>query len=460
MSGRNIVLLCLDTVRKDYFDEYAPRLQNLTDISFDQCRAASSWTLPSHASMITGELPHNHGVHVYDRDFTNIHYEQTFFADLSNYRKYGISSNFHASSEFGFDGFFDEFREISMYRKFPDGIDMREYVHDSTHTGLRRYLEFLQMASQHDNTFKSILNGFFAKFNNTIRDTPLPAISDQGTKAISKHMISKIKQSKEPFFFFANYMEAHEPFEHTVGYDKSKHNASNLWSSRKIDNEKLTEEAKNNIESRNIENYRGLYGASIDYVDKIVSNTIKKIQEITADETTIIITADHGENLGYLDDNHRFGHGDSVSEGLLHVPLCIINPPDGYKKQGGKYFSHTSLHDLIISFSNNKTQDFSTDTIVSERPGSYNYRGEDRTIRVLYNGSSKLVWDSNGNIDLYKLDNDAPCKQKHIKPLQEFTHDIEPYFTDDIHSFSNFIRKEDQDVVERNKKILKDLGYL
>ena len=65
---RNVVLVCLDTVRKDYFDEYATRLQKLCDVSFEQCRAASSCSVRSHASFMTGELPYRHGIDSYNSD--------------------------------------------------------------------------------------------------------------------------------------------------------------------------------------------------------------------------------------------------------------------------------------------------------------------------------------------------------------------------------------------------------
>jgi len=54
---RNVVVICLDTVRKDYFDRYAPRLQDRADVIYDQCRAVSSWSVPSHASMFDRGAP-------------------------------------------------------------------------------------------------------------------------------------------------------------------------------------------------------------------------------------------------------------------------------------------------------------------------------------------------------------------------------------------------------------------
>jgi len=59
---RNVVLLCLDTVRKDYYDEYAPPLRAQADTMLKRCYASSGWSMPSHASIFTGQLPHVHGI--------------------------------------------------------------------------------------------------------------------------------------------------------------------------------------------------------------------------------------------------------------------------------------------------------------------------------------------------------------------------------------------------------------
>jgi len=34
MEQRNIVFICLDTVRKDYFDKFSKRIKRLSDIDF------------------------------------------------------------------------------------------------------------------------------------------------------------------------------------------------------------------------------------------------------------------------------------------------------------------------------------------------------------------------------------------------------------------------------------------
>lgn len=115
---RNVVLVVLDTVRKNTFDEYAPRLRRRSDLSFEQCRAASSWSVPSHASIFTGELPSEHGIHAesFDADFSfaSVDPESTFLGRLPGHRTVGVSANAYVNSTFGFDALFDEFHDFSI----------------------------------------------------------------------------------------------------------------------------------------------------------------------------------------------------------------------------------------------------------------------------------------------------------------------------------------------------------
>lgn len=65
----NVVLVTLDTTRRDRLGCYgysrptSPNLDALAERSvvFDRAVAASSWTLPSHASIFTGKFPSSHG---------------------------------------------------------------------------------------------------------------------------------------------------------------------------------------------------------------------------------------------------------------------------------------------------------------------------------------------------------------------------------------------------------------
>lgn len=69
-APRNVLLLSVDTLRADHLGSYgydrptSPFLDELAlrGVRFENVVAQSSWTLPSHASMLTGMLPQRHGV--------------------------------------------------------------------------------------------------------------------------------------------------------------------------------------------------------------------------------------------------------------------------------------------------------------------------------------------------------------------------------------------------------------
>jgi arylsulfatase A-like enzyme len=68
-SARDVVVVVLDTVRADHLSAFGyarrttPNLERLAaeGVRFDACFSTSSWTLPAHASMLTGRLPWEHG---------------------------------------------------------------------------------------------------------------------------------------------------------------------------------------------------------------------------------------------------------------------------------------------------------------------------------------------------------------------------------------------------------------
>ena len=68
-SRWNVVLIVLDTARADHLSCYGyarpttPQLEGLCKeaIRFEHCVATSNWTLPTHASLLTGLYPSQHG---------------------------------------------------------------------------------------------------------------------------------------------------------------------------------------------------------------------------------------------------------------------------------------------------------------------------------------------------------------------------------------------------------------
>jgi arylsulfatase A-like enzyme len=79
----------------------------------------------------------------------------------------------------------------------------------------------------------------------------------------------------------------------------------------------LTDKEQNHV--------RALYDSNVSYQDELIGNLVEKLKTWNVyDQTMIIITADHGDELW---EDGRVGHGGSERETLLHVPLVVHYPP-------------------------------------------------------------------------------------------------------------------------------------
>jgi arylsulfatase A-like enzyme len=73
-----------------------------------------------------------------------------------------------------------------------------------------------------------------------------------------------------------------------------------------------------------IERLRAIYDSAISYHDQQVGRMVKQLQSWGIwDQTMLIITADHGEELF---EDQRCGHGGSLRDSLVRVPLLVHDP--------------------------------------------------------------------------------------------------------------------------------------
>ena len=90
-----------------------------------------------------------------------------------------------------------------------------------------------------------------------------------------------------------------------------------------------------NLSDGEMDFVRALYDSNVSYQDDILGKVVAKLTEWgVLEQTMIIVTADHGDELW---EDGRFGHGGSVRESLTHVPLLIHYPallPAGAHTEG------------------------------------------------------------------------------------------------------------------------------
>jgi len=397
----NVVLIVMDTVRKDHLSLYgykrktSPFLDFLSQYGakFVNAYTSSPWTLPSHASFFTGLYPSEHqainGNEYLDSDYKTI-------AEALSERGYltlGISSNPWISSYSNLDQGFKVFIE-SWPERSPQlfGQTLWKYMILATNA-------------------KAML------------------WDDGGAKAtrIARRWIRKLSSRGVSFFLFINYMEAHLPYPyHPMTY--------HFFSNPKEASKKLEQihfdwiafdAGKQSLSESQKEMLKSWYDGCIYYIDQRIKEVVKELVEARLFENTILIVlSDHGEGLG---DHGIWAHEFGLYKNLINVPLLVVYPrlvPAGKEVDG--FFSLKDLPELIFELlggrrpkifyqqnSNNSVLIFSERyppkrLLVTFKTrfadfNTYRYNREERSvIKYPYH----LIWYSNGGDELFDLSQD------------------------------------------------------
>ena len=421
---RNVILLVLDCARRDLSTAVMNRLHERADSDIF-CRAASTWSVPAHGSLLTGKLPHKHGINANNFDFTTIN--NTFLGEV-NHRTVGTSSNSYASSTFGFDTHFDTFTDVRPNRYFSNALDINDWL------GSNKSL--LNEVLKDDYSMRSIANVSYLGLKHLTQQFPIPALIDEGMKRQLR--ILRQESSDEPFIMFANIMEAHRPMYQHIGLNKKY--APYTWSSRSVGKWEInTSDDPNTEYGSYLETYRDLYKGSLKYMDHQIEKFISNIISQTDQETTVIITADHGEGLAFPTDNEMIDHTGIFTKSVLDVPLLIFNPPEEFNPE---FISHLDIPNIVEKFAHDQLPEITRDWAPSETIGAMgtpeqNESWWNRVCRGLWSPDQEYKWDSESG---------------EVPPTI-----ADDYFDTPIESFENTSSYEFDDATQTQ---LENLGYL
>ena len=299
----NIALIVLDTVRADRItcsgdDRVAtPHIDALCDrgIFFARVSSTSSWTLPAHASLFTGLYPLQHGA---TQEHTRLDGGASTLAEIlgaHGYRTFGASANPMVSVKSGLARGFDLFAETWRAK----------------------------------------------------RDTPYPPAREHPNFQAVELLLAELAPG-ERFFLFVNYVEAHGP------YDPPEPHRSRALSPRApsalVDRVSRRGAAKYYLDPSSISPaefavLNELYDGEIAYLDELVGGLLDGLEEGGyLDDTLVIITSDHGENLG---DHGHFRHVFSLYGSTIRVPLLLLLP--GGERAGEVRTESVGLMDVFAT---------------------------------------------------------------------------------------------------------------
>jgi arylsulfatase A-like enzyme len=149
---------------------------------------------------------------------------------------------------------------------------------------------------------------------------------------VYERALDKLGSHEEPFFLFIGTIDTHKPW---YGHEP--------WLSRydpgpyegRFDDKVLSAQlgiptgthlCKWKVPPREMQRIHAIIDSAISFQDQQLGRLVAQLEEWgIADETMLVVTADHGEELWEYP--HRCGHGSSLRESLTHVPLMIHYPP-------------------------------------------------------------------------------------------------------------------------------------
>ncbi len=406
LSNRpSVLLVVMDTVRADRLSAYGygrPTTPELDAFAREAIRYArfystSSWTLPGHASLFTGQYPVQHGA---TQEHLRLDRDAATLAEIlrnAGYETFGASANPVVGSISGLDQGFREFRDV--WRQPGD---------------------------------------------------PFAAQAAHPVNAAFEDLLARTPRDR-PFFAFLNYMEAHLPYQPPPALvQRVAGRRVNPLVARRVGGRKWFEHYLTGpYPERDLALLSDLYDAELARLSLALGDLLQTLRrDGRYDETLIVLTSDHGENLG---EHGLVDHVFSLYETTVHVPLLLRLP--GGQRGGSVDARLGQLVDLfptlLLATHSAPLPNAGVDLLASA-PGrdqvfAEYYRpdqalgmidAESRTrhadrlapfqrrLRAIQRDGRKLIWGSDGRHELYEVVTDPGETENRIaevdpRPLQD-----------------------------------------
>lgn len=416
MKLPNVILIVMDAARAGHLSCYGydrettPHIDQIAceGVLYENAISAAVWTVPSHASLFTGMYPSGHGLHGRNLKLRSDIPTMAGFLAGQGYETVALTANALIGPA------------TRLSRGFAELKDIRNVIQ-----------------GENLSAWQKKVNALYRRFYYG-RQPRASAWYDNGAWRLNFDMKRWLRQwqkrgGQRPFFIFANYMEPHLRYDPPRSFrakfltpaqeERWKQVNQNAW---KFMSGEVTMTADDwDILTR-------LYDAELAYLDSRIGQLHTFLQQNgLLDETILIITSDHGENLG---DHNLMDHQYCVYDTLARVPL-IIRYPDIFP--GGLQVSalvqttdlFPSLAEILAVADDPVLSRVQGQSLLPERiaaspreyavteylaPQLHSFRREDvsfdskfsRQLRAINTGRYKYIWASNGENELYDLQTD------------------------------------------------------
>lgn len=413
-NGPNVILITIDTLRADRLGSYghkrdsSPNIDSLAEkgVLFENAYSQSSWTYPSMASMHTSLYPTQVGITRFQNRINDKLITISEFLKNNFYNTYAVVSNIVVSEIFGFGQGFDQFEET-----------YGDYGQDAT------------------------------------------------SKITTSTAINFIKKNKDnKFFLWVHYMDPHS---HYINHDEFDYGSTYKGRLPSKINTKFLNKIKNSLEITDLNYINDLYDEEISYTDKYIGELIESLNKLGIEENTIIIlTADHGEEFM---ERTRFGHGHSLYQELIRVPLIVYNPLE--PKQSGKRVTKNVevryIAKTILDITNSGDNSFDGYNLFDVETENVSYgivwSELSKTKNTVYLDDWKLIADTEKpSFELFNLKEDPYEQTNQFNSDRPDIAEVKKILIAKLSEHNNLKTAEIKKIrlEEENIKKLKALGYL
>jgi arylsulfatase A-like enzyme len=292
----NVILISLDTLRADHVGCYGYH-RNTTPVIdavaekgtvFEQVIADSPWTLPSHASMLTGLQPRHHGVRSHKTGLPETIPTLATALATDGFHTMALVNSKNLSPKFGLHRGFQQFR---FFRERVDGKRVR-----SGKVQVDLAIEWLKKA----------------------RD--------------------------RQFFLFLHNYDIHSPYDPSPRFARDFTHSYTGTITGTTDELMRVRKGKLKLSPDDLQHIVDLYDAGISELDHELGRLFDFLNEAgLLDRTILIVTSDHGEE--FLEHGGVL-HGRAMHRELLEVPLIFSGPG---VPQGGRVGQLAQLSDIFTT---------------------------------------------------------------------------------------------------------------
>lgn len=388
---KNVILISLDTVRRDRLSAYgyakptSPALRRVAEqgVRYERAVTVSPWTIPSHYTLFTGLYPNRHGVWDYNQALDEGIPTLAQLLAAGGMRTFAIVSSKAIKSAKSFGRGFERFRYISEWSTAPNGQRL---------------------------------------------------IRDSGAEVTDLGLFWLDEIGDAPFFLFLHYYDAHsdyspqprfrEEFVEPYAGELEGHTAELL----------RVRKGTLQLDAADVAFLSQLYDAELRQLDDEIDRVTRYMEEHGLDENTLlVIVSDHGEEFM---EHGKILHGTSYYDETIAIPLILRGPglPRGLRVE-----ALTSLIDLpptILSLLGHEvppsmqgidlSADWAPGRSRARRPFVFAEADWKNEVPALYrmvrDGGYKLIFNTRDeSVELYDMDADPAETRDVSQKLPERT---------------------------------------